>query len=120
MEDHELGPARGGDTGAAVERSDCGGELAPARLQVAHEPEERRVHRERDVLLPGELAESLRERVVHPEAALEVDLARRVRALEQDVERLLGRLARRKAGGADADPRGHAFMLLVDVIGSRS
>ena len=112
-------PRRGGDTGAAVERSHRGGELAPARLQMAHEPEERRVHRERDVVLSGELAEPLRERVVHPEAALEVDLARGVPAFAKDVERLLGRLARGKACRADADPRGHTLMLLADVIGSR-
>ena len=45
--------------------------------------EERRVHRQRDVVLARELAEPLGPRVVHPEARLEVDLAGVVAALEQ-------------------------------------
>ena len=81
VEDDELCAARGDDSGATVERADGRRELAPARLEVAHEAEERCVHGERDVVLARELAEALRERVVHPEAALEVDLAcRRSRA----------------------------------------
>ena len=104
VEDDELGAARRGDSGAAVERADRRRELASARLEVAHEAEERRVDGQRDVVLARELAEPLRQRVVHPEAALEVDLARVVAALEQELDRLLGGLARRHAGGADADP----------------
>ena len=69
--------------GAPVERADGGRELAAARLEVPHEAEERRVDRERHVGLAGRLAEPLGPRVVHPEAALEVDLARVVAALEQ-------------------------------------
>ena len=103
VEDDELGAARGRDARASVERADRRRELPPARLEVAHEAEERRVHRERDVVLARELAEPLRERVVHPEAALEVDLAGRVPALEEELDRLLGRLARRHPRRPDAD-----------------
>ncbi len=91
--------------GAPVERTDGRRELATARLEVPHEAEQRRVHGERDVVLACELAEALRERVVHPEAALEVDLARVVAAREERLDCLLGRLARRHAGRADANPR---------------
>ena len=83
MEDDELGAARRDDARAPVECADGRRELAPARLEVAHEAEERCVHGERDVVLARQLAEALRERVVHPEAALEVDLARGVAALEE-------------------------------------
>ena len=58
---------------------------------------------ERDVVLPRHLAEALRPRVVHPEAALEVELAGRVSALEQDLDRGLGRLPGRAARRAEAD-----------------
>ena len=87
MEDDELGAARGDDAGAAVERADGGRELAPARLEMAHEPEERRVDGEGEVVLARELAEALGERVIHPEAALEVDLARGVAALRAGARR---------------------------------
>ncbi len=93
VEHDELRAARGHDAGAAVEGADSRRELPPARLEVAHEPEQRSVDGERDVVLARELAEPLRERVVHPEAALEVDLARRVAALEQELDGLFGRLA---------------------------
>ena len=55
-----------------------------------------------------DLAEALRPRVVHPEAALEVELAGRVPALEQDLDRGLGRLPGRAARRAEAD-RSHAL-----------
>ena len=51
------------------------------------------MHGEGDVVLAGELAQALGERVVHPEAALEVDLARGVAPLEDELDRLLGRVA---------------------------
>ena len=50
------------------------------------------MHRENDVRLTGQLAETLRPRVVHPELALEVDLARAEAALLQERNRLLGAL----------------------------
>ena len=78
--------------GAPVERADRRRELPPARLEVSHEAEERRVDGKRDVVLACELAEPLREGVVHPEAALEVDLARGVAPLQENLDRLLGRL----------------------------
>ena len=52
--------------------------------------------------LPGELAEALGPGVVHPEPALEVDLAGRVAALEQELDGRLGALAGGHAGRADA------------------
>ena len=54
VEDDELGAARRDDAGAPVERADGRRELSPARLEVAHESEQRRVHGERDVVLAGE------------------------------------------------------------------
>ncbi len=105
MEDDELGAARGGDAGASIERADRRGELAAARLDVAHEAEERRVHREGDSILRGELAEPFGERVVHPEPALEVDLTGCVAALAQKVDRLFGRLSRRHPSRPHTDGR---------------
>jgi len=95
MEEDELGAARACDARAAVEGPDGRRELAPARLEVAHEPEQRRVHREGYVVGTSELSELGCEGVVHPEPALEVDLARCVRAVEKRSYRSLGRLARR-------------------------
>ena len=120
MEDDELGAARGHDARTAVECSDRGRELPTARLEMAHEPEERRVHGQRDVVLARELAEALGERVVHPEPALEVDLARGVPAFEQDLDRLLGRLPGGHAGRPDADARRHAAIVVRDVIAFRA
>ena len=89
MENHELGTARRRDARAAVEGADRGRELPAARLEMPHESEEGCT--ERDVLLARELAEALCERVVHPEPAFEVDLARRVASAEEDLDRFVGR-----------------------------
>ena len=48
------------------------------------------MHGEDDPGVAGELAEALGPRVVHPEPALEVDLAGRVAALEQELDRASG------------------------------
>ena len=100
VEDDELGAAR------RRRCRRCGrARRRPTRtsgrsLEVAHEAEERRVHRERDVGLARRLAEPLGPRVVHPEAALEVDLARVVAALEQDLDgRARGSRARARRAG---------------------
>ena len=53
----------------------------------------------------ADLAELLGPRVVHPEAALEVDLAGVVAALEQDLDGLLRVVAGGNAGQADTDAR---------------
>ena len=75
---------------------------------------------ERDVVLAGELAEPLGERVVHPEAALEVDLAGRVAAFEEQLDACSGDSRDGMPGRADADERSHdAIASAVDVIGSR-
>ena len=115
MEDDDLGAARRGDAGAAVERTDRRRELAAARLDVAHEAEERRMHGKRDVVLASQLAEALRERVVHPEAALEVDLAGGVAPLQEDLDRRLRRLARRHPGRPDANSLSHGAMLVAGM-----
>ena len=116
MKDDDLGTARRGDPRTAVERPHGGRELPPARLQVAHEAEQWSVHREGDVVLARELAEAFGERIVHPEAALEVDLAGRVSTLEEDLDGLLRRLVRGDARRADADPRRHGAIVVRDVI----
>ena len=77
MEDDHLGARGLRDPGRVVEHPDRHVQLLAA-LGVAHEAGDRRVHREHDVVLARELAEPRGEVVVHPEAALEVDLARRV------------------------------------------
>ena len=112
VEDDHLGSAGGCDSGAPVERADGRSELAPARLDVAHEAEERRMDGERDAVFAGELTETLCERVVHPEAALEIDLARCVPALEEQLDRLLRRLPRRQSCRANTDECGHGAMLV--------
>ena len=93
VEDDHLRAAGCGDPGAAVERPERGRPLAPARLEVPDPAEERCVHREREVVLAGELAESLGPRVVHPEPGLEVDLAGVVAPLEEQLDGRLGALA---------------------------
>jgi hypothetical protein len=95
VEDDELGPACRRDSGAAVDGTHGGRELPAARLEVPHEAEERRMHGKSHVVLARELAEALGERVVHPESALEVDLAGRVLPPEEELDGLLRRLAGR-------------------------
>ena len=75
----------------------------PLGLEMTHEAEQRRVDRQRDVCRARRLAELLGPRVVHPEAALEVDLAGVVAALEQDLDRPLRVVAGGNAGQADTD-----------------
>src|SRR4029453_1358316 len=82
----------------------------PASLRVTHEPCNGRVDRERHVGLPGELAETPGPRVVHPEAALEVDLARRIAPLAKHRVRLLGAV-RRRASSRPETERAHAGTL---------
>ena len=101
VEDDELGAGRRRDPGRVVEHPDRHPELLVA-LDVAHEAGDRRVHREHDARLAGELAEALGPRVVHPEPALEVDLAGAVAALEQQLDRRLRALARRNARRAES------------------
>ena len=103
MEDDDFCAARGSDPRAAVERADGGRELSSGGLDVAHEPEERSVHRQRHVGGAGGRAESLGPGIVHPEPALEVDLARVVAALEQNRDRPLRVVARRNPRQADTN-----------------
>ncbi len=105
VDDDELRSCGGRDPGAPVERAE--GLLCLLLVGMAREGEERRVHRERDLVLLSDLRESLRPRVVHPEPALEVELAGGVTALEQDLDRSLGRLPRGATRRAETD-RSHA------------
>ena len=104
VEDDELGAAGDRDSGGMVEHA--GGHVVlPVTLEVAHEPGDRRVHRERDVRFAGELAEALRPGIVHPELALEVDFTGRVAALLEQLHGRLGALAGGHARRADAGQR---------------
>lgn len=109
MEDDQLGAARDGDARGVVEHADRHSLLLVA-LEVAHEARDRRVDGEDDAGVARELAEPRGPVVVHPELALEVDLAGAVPALPQEVDRRLGALARRHSRRAVAD-RAHALTL---------
>ena len=104
VEHDELRAAGRRDACAPVERTERRGPLPPARLEVPHPAEERRVHGKRDVVLACELAEPFRPRIIHPEARLEVDLAGVVPALEQELDRRLGALPVGDVRGAESDP----------------
>ena len=67
VDDDHLGARGGGDAGAAVERAER--HLRLLLVGVAGEREQRCVDRKRDVVLARDLAQPLRPRVVHPEAA---------------------------------------------------
>ena len=101
VDDDDLRACSGRDPGGAVERAER--HLRLLRVRVAREREERRVHRERDLLLARELAEPLRPGVVEPEAALEIELAGGVAALDEQLDGEVGRLPRGAARWADAD-----------------
>ena len=105
VEDDELGAAGDRDarrSGRACRRRAC---ASARRVEVAQERRDRRVDRERDparaASSPKRAAHSLG---FHPEAALEVDLAGRVAALERAASiAASGALAAGHAGGAKAD-----------------
>ena len=88
MEHDDLGAGGLGDAGRVVEHPDRHVQLLAA-LGVAHEAGDRRMDGEDDVGLPRQLAEPLRPGVVHPELALEVDLAGGEAAFLQECDRLL-------------------------------
>jgi len=92
VEDDELGPCCLGDPGGVVEHPD-GHSLLLVQFDMTHEARDRRVDREHDSGLACTLPEPLRPRVVHPELALEIDLAGRVPALLEQLDRLLRTLA---------------------------
>ena len=102
MDDDDLGAGSRGDARGTVERAER--LLRLPLVGMAGEREERRVHGQRDVLLPCLRAEPLRPRVVHPEARLEVDLARRAAALDESRDGRFRRLARRDSSGAETKP----------------
>src|SRR5918995_1432797 len=87
-----------------VEHSD-GHPLLLVTLDVAHEACDRRVHGQGDPDLTGQLPEALGPGIIHPEAALEIDLAGVVAALEQELDRRLGGVARGDARRAESGRR---------------
>src|SRR5262249_29907202 len=106
VEDHELRPGRDRDPRRVVEHPARHVQfLAP--LRVTHEPGDRGVHAQHDVAVPAERSEGLRIPVVHPETALEVDLAGRVPVLEQGRDGGLRRLACRDPRRAEMKSRRH-------------
>src|SRR4029079_17511805 len=91
---------------AAIERAER--LLALLLVGVAGEGEERRVERERDGVLSRDGRQALGPWVVHPEPALEVELAGGVAALEQELDGSLRRLPRGATRRAEPD-RSHAL-----------
>ncbi len=89
MEHNELGPGCLGDAGGVVEHTHRALVLRPS-IDVAEERCKRRMDRENDPALRGELAQPHGELLLHPEATLEVELAGRVRALDEELDRRLG------------------------------
>src|SRR3989442_1216813 len=114
VKDDDLGVAGGRDSGRVIEHADRHS-LLLVSFEMAHEAGERSVDGEGDPGLSGELPELLRPRVVHPEAALEVDLAGRVAPVEEELDRLRRALARGNPGWSEpkkahaAEPSGQRF-----------
>ena len=104
VEDDHLRTGSLRDPGRVIEHPH-GHPLLLVALDVTHEARDRRVHGERDPGLARQLPEFFGPRVVHPEAAFEVDLAGGVLALLEDPDRLRRRLAGRDTGGAKAEFR---------------
>ncbi len=102
MEDDRLGTGCDCDPGRVVEHPGRHRMLSVA-LDVTHEPGDRRVHRQRDPATAREAPELLGPRVVHPEAALEVDLTGGVTALAEELDSFLGALPGRNASRAIAE-----------------
>jgi len=101
VEDDELRATRGSDAGRVVEHAHGHAVLLVA-LDMPHESRDRGVQRERDPSPPRELPELLRPGVVHPETALEVDLAGAVPTLDQECDGGLRRFSRGYSGRAEA------------------
>src|SRR4030088_1151763 len=102
MDDNRFGTARNGDPSRMIQHPHCHAVL-PVALGMAEESGERGVHGETDIALARQNAELLAVRPIHPEAALEVDLARGVSALCQQLYRRARALAGRDAGGTESD-----------------
>jgi hypothetical protein len=106
VEDDQLGSGRLGDSGRVVEHADGHVELL-STLGVAHEPGNRRVDRECNVMLGRELPERFGKLVVHPEPTFEVDLAGRETTLQKCVDRRIGRIPTRNARRAIVQVTSH-------------
>src|SRR2546422_5737956 len=104
MENDELRTRGPCDPGRVVEHP-ARHPLLLVTLEVAHEARDRRVHGEHDLGLLRELAEARGPRVVHPEAALEVDLAGGETPALEHRDRLLRAPAGRDARRAETQLR---------------
>ena len=87
MEDDDLRAGGRRDPGGVVEHRRPPSSSFLPRSAWPMNASERRVHREDDVACARQLAEPLGPRVVQPEAALEVDLAGGVAALDEQLDR---------------------------------
>jgi hypothetical protein len=117
MEDDRRGAARAREPGRVIEHPDGHPQLLAA-LGVADEGRDRRVDRQRDAGVGGDRAQAGRVVPVHPEAALEVDLARAVAALQEQLDGVLRSLMRRDERRVEADGA-HAGSVATDA-GERS
>src|SRR4051812_27198213 len=93
MKNDELGARHLRDPGRVVEHPDRHS-LLLVTLDVTHEARDRCVDGEHDPGLARNLPEALRPGIVHPELALEVDLAGRITALLEQLDRQLGIFSR--------------------------
>src|SRR5205814_4735304 len=91
MEDDGRRAGRPGDAGRVVEHADGHVELLAA-LGMTHEAGDRRVDGKDDAGVARQLAEALRPGIVHPELALEVDLAGGEAAFLEELDRGVGAL----------------------------
>ena len=91
MEDDGRRAGGPGDAGRVVEHADGHVELLAA-LGMTHEAGDRRVDGKDDAGVARQLAEALRPGIVHPELALEVDLAGCEAAFLEELDRGVGAL----------------------------
>src|ERR671923_642386 len=101
VDHHDLRPALHRDAGGVVEHPD----RHPVLLVLLRPPddgEQGSVHRQDDSRLARKLAEAPGEVPIHPELALEVDLAGVIATLTQQLDGLLGRLPGGQVGGTEA------------------
>src|SRR4051812_12594576 len=95
MHDHELGADRGGNACRVVDHAERALALLLVLLEMPEDGGDGRVDGESDLVLLRELAEARRPFPfgLHPETALEIDLTRRVAALQKQLYRGLRALA---------------------------
>src|SRR4029077_8968031 len=102
VEDDEFGSCRLRDPGGVVEHADRHSLLLVA-LDVTHEPRDRCVDGEHDPRLAGQVTEALGPGIVHPEFALEVDLAGGIAPFLQQFDCPLRTVSRRNSSGSESE-----------------